>query len=112
MMSAIENYRKYRGVQSMVYWDGLMSQHCKEHCWAMARESKLYHTPEYYLGDWKEAIAMSSYSGEEGHSLCAKLIFDVLGSSPEHSKILVESNELAFGLILHNYIWYLTIRGR
>ena len=92
-------------------WNGLVSQYCKEHCWAMARAGDIFHAPAHYLNGWHEAVAMMSYTGEEGHGMCAKFIWDVLGTSEPHRNVLLCSNELAYAIVLHNYRWYLTIRG-
>jgi hypothetical protein len=78
----------------------------------MARAGNIYHAPDYFLNGWREAVAMMSYTGEEGHELCAKIIWDVIGTSKPHTEVLLRSSELAYGLVLHNYKWYLTIRGK
>ena len=112
MIEAIENFRKHNGVHDFISWNGLQSHYCNEHCWAMARAGDIYHAPAHYLNGWREAVAMMSYSGEDGHATKGQLIYDILGTSELHRKILLECSELAYGLILHHYRWYLTVRGR
>lgn len=112
MIASIEQFRRQHNVHNTPIWNGLVSQYCKEHCWAMARAGDLYHAPAYFLNGWAEAVGMMTYQGEEGHNMCARLVWDVIGTSEDHKRVLLASNELAYGLIIHHYNFYLTIRGK
>jgi hypothetical protein len=111
MIHAINDYRKSQGKDIIWAWDGLVSHFCREHCWAMAREGKLYHAPDYYLGDWAEAIVKHSYNGEDVHQLGKKIMFDIIHNSPGHRDIVLK-DELAVAYVINDWNLYLCVRGK
>jgi len=87
------------------------SFNCEQHCWAMIAVENLYHAEPCYLNGWREAIAKSNYWGNWSE-LERCMIFEVLGNSPEHKDILLNSSELVYGVINFGGNVYLTIRGK
>jgi hypothetical protein len=112
MDHVINDYRKANGKEIIWAWDGLVSHFCKEHCWAMAREGHIYHAADYYLGPWKEAVLECSYNGEHIRDLARKIMFEWINSSEGHRDIVLNSEDLAFAYIIHDWKLYLCIRGK
>ena len=111
MIAAINEFRRQHGVGVVEHWDMQQAEFCKEHCIAMARCGELYHAESFYLRDWKEAVAMHSWM-DQWSIVQDRLIFDVLGSSEPHRRILLESNCMAYAVWTGNWQVYLTIRAK
>jgi len=112
MQSAINDYRRARGKGAIQWFDGLVSHYCTEHCWAMARAGHLYHAENHYLNGWGEAIFMADYNGEDIYSYGKQILFGCFDLSPGHRGIVLDSNELAFGYIVHDWKIWICVRGR
>lgn len=111
LQKTINKFRLVNGVKEISFWDNVVSNFCKEHCWAMIKSGNLYHTEPFYLEDWKEAIAKCSYLGDWTYTIYY-MIFEVLGRSEEHRKILLESSVFAGDAVVFKLETYLTIRAK
>jgi hypothetical protein len=107
---AINDFRAQhgRGSASFVYdkYD-----HCFLHCLAMAQRDDVYHAEPCYLNEWSEAVAMSSFDGDYENTI-RRIIFDVLGTSEPHKRVLLHNGELAVACFTSDYKMFVTIRGR
>jgi hypothetical protein len=108
MWGVINKFREANGRPPIQYCDALVSDYCKMHCLAMAREGRIFHAPDCYLGVWQEAICNIGYD----NFWKDKAIFDVLGSSAEHADILLNCNIIALSYYIENWRVYICIRGR
>jgi len=103
MTQLIEAFRRDKGRPPVEYWDEQVSWWCRQHSEAMARENRLYHAADYYLGSWSEAVAMC------GHGY--NIIYDVLGTSPAHCDVLLRTKVMAQGWVCTETGIWLTVRG-
>jgi len=108
MFNTINRFRAYRGKSSILYGDGLVSYYCRLHCLAMAREHSIFHTPNCYLNEWREAVAMMSYNDY----WLDRVIFDVLGTSDPHANVMLDCSTIACNYVIDNWMVYVCIRGR
>jgi hypothetical protein len=111
ILEGIRDYRKENGINLNIIWNDIKSHNCFLHSLAMSHRKNIYHTEGYNLEDFKEVVCMSRYDGNIRDSI-RNLIFNVLNSSPEHKKILLECKEFCGADSVNNGVIYLTIRGR
>jgi len=104
----INKFRSLNGVGNVQNWDHGLGLHCSMHCLAMTHRGNLYHADECYLDGCREAVAFIGYSDWWQD----RIIFDVLGTSEPHRKILLECNTMGYGYQYDNWKIYLTIRGK
>jgi len=108
MISTINSYRG-NCCKQPVEIDGQQNQWCTNHCWEMARQNKIFHAIPEYLNSWSEIVAecwqYSSWSTVE------KTLIELIDSSPDHKRIILNSNRIGYGIIAFNKKVYLTIRG-
>jgi len=107
----INEFREQNGKPRVDNWNRVVSDYCTAHCWAMVSKGGLYHTEDCYLQDWSEAIAECDCFADWS-CMERALIFDILGNSPEHRDVLLNSSEMAYGIVMFRYKVFLTIRGR
>ena len=107
MLDSINRFRRWHGKNDITSVDLAVSDYCRLHCMAMAAERNLYHAPEYYLNGWKEAVAMMSYSDYWKD----RVVFDVLGTSGSHLRVLLHCNTIAFGSYIDRWTVYACVRG-
>ena len=112
MQHSLNDFRKVHDKPIVFVWNGIQSLYCKEHCWSMAREDRVYHTPEHLLKDWKEIVLGCTYCGEHIHDLARKIMFEVIESNLIYKSIVLESEDLAYGYVIHDSKFFLTIRGK
>ena len=111
VLDEINAFRATHHVGPIEKCSKVVSDYCQEHCWWMVANDVLAHAPDWAIGDWKEAVAVCYFNGEWSDTVYY-LIHEVLGQSEPHRKVLLESKELAYGIIqFRNKVW-LTIRGR
>jgi hypothetical protein len=108
MIDSINRFRWQNGVESVKHTDKLIDDYCLMHCQEMVQKSSLCHTPECYLEDWGEAVAMMPCC--DGWQ--DKIIFDIIGSSERHRNLLLHSDIISHAFCIHNYVVYVTIRGK
>jgi len=108
MLEAINRFRLHHEVEPIRYTDVLTNHHCQLHCFEMAKRQTIFHTPEYYLEGWSEAVAMMQYCDQWKD----QVIFDILGVSDGHRDILLNNNKLAFAGHIHDNVVYVCIRGK
>ena len=111
MIATINEFRRQNGVGPVEHWDMRMANFCRMHCLEMARRGYTYHAEPCYLEGWSEAVACHSWLSS-WKELQDRLIFDVLGSSESHRRILLNYNQMAYGLWSSNWMTYLTVRAR
>ena len=110
--NVINDYRSANGRGWVNHWDCVVSDYCKEHCWAMVRQDKLFHAPTHYLNGWSEAVARCSRGGESWQELEYKIIYEVLGQSRPHAEIVLNSSRMAYGIAEMQGLVWVTIRGQ
>ena len=111
VLDEINAFRASYKIEPVERYNRVMSDYCQEHCWWMAGNDVLEHAPDWAIKGWKEAVAMCYFSGRWSDTIHC-LIFEVLGQSEPHRKILLESKELAYGIFqFKNKVW-ITVRGR
>lgn len=111
MIETINEFRQRNGKSRIENWNRVVSDYCQEHCWAMVSRGDIYHAETCYLQDWLEAIAVCG-ACMDWKDTERKLIFDILGTSDKHKEILLNSNEMAYGVIMFKGMVYLTVRSR
>ena len=104
----VNKFRSLNEIDNVQYWDDVVSGYCIMHCLAMIHKGEIYHAEQCFLDGWREAVAMINYceTAED------KLIFDILGDSEPHRSLLLECNDMAYGIQYSNWKVYLTIRGK
>lgn len=107
---AINDFREANSRGSASF-NKMKADHCFLHCLEMSRRNSVYHAEQCLLNEWSEAVAMSTFEGDFENTV-RHIIFEQLGKSEPHKKILLDSNELAVACFSSNYKMYLTIRGR
>ena len=111
LIATINEFRRQNGIGPVEHWDARMAEFCKNHCIEMTRRGQLYHAEPCYLEGWSEAVAMCSHMAKwEDTQGC--LIFDCLGTSEPHRRLLLDKNCMAYAVWSHNWMVYLTVRGR
>jgi len=110
IIDIINDYRKDHGKQPIHNWNKVENDFCEAHCLAMANAKQIFHAPGHFLGDRSEAVAVCSF-GSDFNSTAYYLIFSVLNGSEPHRNILLNSNSLAYGVLVNDNAMYLTIRG-
>ena len=111
VIATINEFRRQNGVGPVGHWDFRMAEFCKFHCLEMTRRGCLYHAEPCYLEGWSEAVAMRSHM-DNWQDTQGSLIFDVLGSSEPHRRLLLEKGCMAYALWSCDWKVYLTVRGR
>jgi hypothetical protein len=111
MLDIINHFRACHGCGKVRADDIDENMHCLAHSNAMANAKQLYHADATLLNDWGEAVAMCSCDGDWGE-IENRLIFDVLGKSEPHSRILLEASQIAYGFTFKDGLVYLTVRGK
>lgn len=107
----INKYREENGKKPVEYWNKILCDFCFAHVLAMIYKGELYHTPDYYLKDYSEIVACCDFRNtwEETFEF---LIFQVIGGSEEHRKILLQSQEIGYGILSDKNKVFITIRGK
>lgn len=106
----INQFRYENGKERVFCRNPVENNYCFLHCLHMARQGQVEHTHEYLLKDRAEAVASCSFNSDMDTS-ARYLIFNVLSESEKHRDVLLKYDNLAYGIYLHNYKMYLTIRG-
>jgi uncharacterized protein YkwD len=106
----LNEFRKQHGKAPIHSWNGVENDYCLDHSFYMAREQRLSHAPDCFLNGKSEAIAMCAYMRDFSET-ASFLVFDVLAHSQDHSRIILDSNRLSYGIYVYNNNAYLTIRG-
>ena len=107
----INEFRQSCNKGPVRHWNKVLDDYCCSHTTAMINLGKLYHTPEYYLKDYGEIVACCDFRDNWDETL-RYLIFQVIGDSEEHRKILLQSQELGYGIMSDKNKVFITIRGR
>jgi len=107
----INQFRQINGKEPVRNWNRVLDDHCLSHVLAMINSGKLYHAPEYYRKGYGEAVACCDFITDWETTLRC-LIFDVIGNSPEHREILLESQEIGYGIMSDKNRVFITIRGK
>jgi hypothetical protein len=110
--NVINEYRTLHGRGWVSFWDNVVSDFCKQHCWAMAYRNGIYHAEAHFLNGWAEAVAMCSRGGENWQELEYRIIYEILGRSKEHQSIILDSSRLAYGVAEMEGLVWVTIRGQ
>lgn len=108
---AINDLRRQHGKHTVSMNDYEQNQFCMNHSMAMAERGELYHADSWLRGDWAEAVACCSNMGDWGATE-HKLIFELLNGDDEHRSILIDTKEVAYGMMFRDNMVYLTVRGR
>ena len=111
MKDLINQFRQINGKEPVRNWNKVLEDHCLGHVLAMINSGKLYHAPEYYRKGYSEAVACCDFITDWGTTL-RYLIFEVIGKSEEHKKILLESNEIGYAVMSDKNRVFITIRGK
>lgn len=108
---AINDFRCENGARPVEVWNKKLNDRCLLHTSAMIHRGKLYHTPTCYLEDYREIVGACSFL-DNYENTARSLIFDYIGKSPEHKKILLECNEMGYGDETRDGNLIITIRGK
>jgi len=111
VINLINEFRESCSKEPVKYWNKILSDFCLTHSIAMVNSGKLYHAPEYYRRGYSEAVACCDFITDWETTLRC-LIFDVIGNSPEHREILLESQEIGYGIMSDKNRVFITIRGK
>lgn len=106
----INEFRNTNGKERIFCWDPVENDYCLEHCLYMAKTDKVEHALKDFLKGKAEAIAMCLFDTDI-NTTARYLIFSVLNASEEHRNILLNYDNLAYGIYMDNYKMYLTLRG-
>jgi uncharacterized protein YkwD len=112
MVNVINGFRRQNGRSDIWDWDFQVCEYCRMHTYAMIRENRLYHSEPYLREGWSEAVAMCDYGGGSIDDVKRRLIYDIIGNSEGHRQIVLDSNTLAYSLVINDGKAYLTIRGK
>ena len=104
-------FRQINGKEPVRNWNRVLDDHCLSHVLAMLNLGNLYHTPEHYLKDYSEIVACCDFRNNWGETF-RYLIYEVIGNSPDHREVLLESQEIGYGIMSDKNKVFITIRGR
>jgi len=105
----INDFRQQNGRPPIHNWNTVDNDHCQAHCLAMVNHNFLYHAEEYYRPGKAEAVGVAWWDYNLEMSV-ARIIWGYFANSPGRKNILLMNN-LAYGVVVHNWQVYLTIRG-
>ena len=108
--SVINEYRTQNDKKPVSCWVPIENDFCYAHCVYLAHNCLCEHTPQCYLKNRAEAIAQCTNIGYITDTI-RYLIFDIFDGSPEHKNIILNYDNLAYGLYIYNGNAYLTIRA-
>jgi len=109
----INDFRQSRGAARLWQCDSLISSYCYEHCLAMRHAGSLYHAADCFLNGWGEAVAMCTYHHEEPAGyVVSRLIFCTLGSSFQHSELMLSANQLGCAVFFNDGRAYVCVRAK
>ena len=111
MIEIINNFRSYHGKRPVWGWNNVISDYCFQHCLEMAKRGDIYHAEPCYLNGWAEAVGVMSYNGD-WHEAKRRMIFDNFGMSGHHRDILLNRDNMAFGIVVNNYKMYVCVRAQ
>ena len=111
IINLINEFRAKYGKGPAEYWNRVLDDHCLSHTLAMINSAKVYHAPKDYLKDYGEIVWRCDFMNTWDETF-RHLIFELIGKSEEHKKILLESQELGYGVMSDKNKVYITIRGK
>lgn len=106
----INEFRNVNNKERILCWNPAENDYCLQHCLHMSRLDRVEHAPEYLLKDKAEVIAMCKFVSDTNTTI-KYLIFNVINESEEHRNVILNYENLAYGVYVHDYKVYLTIRG-
>lgn len=110
IIDIINDFRQTNGKERIFCWDPAENDYCLQHSLHMARINNLEHAPAHLLKGKAEAIGMSDFNIDTNNT-SRFIIFELMGNSTRHREIILNYDNLAYGVFMHNWKVYLTIRG-
>ena len=111
IMNLINEFRQSCGKEPVKYWNRVLDDHCLSHTLFMINSGQVDHAPKYYLGHYDEIVWRCDFMNTWDETF-RYLIFELIGKSEKHKKILLESQELGYGVMSDKNKVFITIRGR
>ena len=111
IINFINEFRQSCNKEPVKYWNRVLDDHCLSHVLAMINSGELYHAPKDYLKDYGEIVACCDFRNNWDETF-RYLIFEIIGNSLDHKKILLESQELGYGIMSDKGKVWITIRGK
>jgi len=111
VINLINEFRESCGKEPVKYWNRVLDDYCLFHSIWMIKSGKVDHAPKDYLKDYGEIVWRCDFMNTWDETF-RYLIFELIGKSEEHKKILLESQELGYGVMSDQGKVFITIRGR
>lgn len=111
VMNLINEFRAKYGKEPLINWNRVLDDHCRSHVLAMINSGEVYHAPRNYLQGYGEIVWRCDFMNTWNETF-RYLIFELIGKSEEHKKILLESQELGYGIMSDQGKIFITIRGK
>jgi len=111
VMNLINELRHINGKEPLINWNQVLNDHCLSHTLAMINSGEVDHAHKDYLQDYGEIVWRCNFMNTWDETF-RYLIFELIGKSEEHKKILLESQELGYGIMSDQGKIYITIRGK
>ena len=111
VINLINEFRESCGKEPVKYWNRVLDDHCLSHVLAMINSGEVYHAPRDYLRGYDEIVWRCDFMNTWDETF-RHLIFELIGKSEEHKKILLESQELGYGIMADKNRIFITIRGK
>ena len=111
IMNLINEFRQINSKKPIENWNRTLDDHCLSHTLAMINKGEIYHAPRDYLKNYDEIVWRCDFMNTWDETF-RHLIFELIGKSEEHKKILLESQELGYGVMSDKNKVYITIRGK
>ena len=111
IQNLINEFRAKHSKGPVEYWNRILDDYCTQHCIAMINSGEVYHAPRDYLKDYSEIVWRCDFMNTWDETF-RHLIFELIGKSEEHKRILLESQELGYGIMADQDKVFITIRGR
>jgi len=110
-LSLINEFRQINNREPARYLNKILDDYCLAHTLAMVNRNGIYHAPACYLDGYAEIVGCYDYLGNFEDTI--RFFLSELGSKyPEHKKILLDIQEIGYGIMVHQGRLYITIRGR
>lgn len=110
LIESINDFR-YANGRSSVTWETWISDKCFYHSREMALSSFFYHAPVHFLDGLLEAVC-TSHIWLNKRDQIRYMVYELLGKSPSHRDLLLNSSILGGCDFIHNNCMYITVRGR